>query len=112
MINIEYPITNNSFELNGKTYDCSIAIKRDIKLIIQEAETSHKKSFDETYKRDTLSPNKIRVFFDELGNPVFGIIIYLIDYKSGTWQRHACGDYYPFCGSLLCPHPYQGSICW
>lgn len=40
----EYEIKDNSFEYLDRQYDCSFAIKRDIKLIIQEAETSHNTS--------------------------------------------------------------------
>lgn len=109
---VELPIETESFEYNGETYDCSLAIERDIKQIIQEAETSHKESFDKDYNRASLSPNKIRVYLDENGNPLFGMVMYLIDYKSGNSQRWACGNYCPFWANLLSPFPYQGSICW
>lgn len=109
---IEIPIKDKSFEYKGKTYDCSFAIKRDTKQIIQEAEISHKDSFDKTYKRESLSPNKVRIYFDEDRALAFGMVLYLIDYKFDNGQRWACGNYYPIWGKLLCPHPYQGSICW
>ena len=110
----EYPIKDNGFEYGGKTYDCQFAIKRDIKLIIQEAETSHKDTFDELYDRSTLRPDKIRIFADGDGVPIYGIVIYLIDYKDGNDSRYACGGYYrfEFDNSTLLPHPYQESICW
>ena len=46
--------------------------------------------------------------------PIYGMIIYLIDYKNGGNSRYACGGYYrfEFDGSVLMPHPYQESICW
>ena len=110
----EYPIIGNRFEYEGKTYDCGYAIKRDIKLIIQEAETSHKDTFDKLYDRNTLRADKIRIFVDEDNVPIYGIIIYLIDYKEENNSRYACGGYYRFVfdNSVLLPHPYQESICW
>lgn len=109
---IELPIKDNSFEYKGKTYDCSLAIKRDIKQIIQEAEISHKESFDKTYKRESLAPDKVRVYLEDNGNLIFGMVLYLIDYRYDKAQRWACGNYYPIWQNLLCTHPYQGSICW
>ena len=46
--------------------------------------------------------------------PIFGMIIYLIDYKEENYSRSACGGYYrfEFDNSVLLPHPYQESICW
>ena len=108
----DYSIINGYFEYDGKTYDCTLAIKRDIKMILQEAETSHKDSLDELYDRQSLKANKIHIFLDEKGIPVFGMVIYLIEYKDGSWKRYACGGYYPFWKNLLTPHPYQESICW
>ena len=114
----EYLIKDNGFEYLGNHYDCQLAIKRDIKMIIQEAETSHKDTFDELYDRNTLRANIIRIFVDEDNVPIYGIIIYLIDYKleskEGNISRCACGGYYrfEFDNSTLLPHPYQESICW
>ena len=110
----EYPIKDNGFEHLGKYYDCQFAIKRDVKMILQEAETSHKDTFDKLYDRSTLRPDKIRIFVDENNVPICGIIIYLIDYKEEHKSRYACGGYYIFelNNSVLYPHPYQESICW
>ena len=110
----EYPIKDNGFEYRGNLYDCHHAIKRDIKMILQEAETSHKDTFDEFYDRNTLRADKIRIFVDEDDIPIYGMIIYEIDYKEGNWSRCACGGYYrfEFNNSILMPHPYQESICW
>lgn len=108
----EYPIIGNGFECNDKTYDCSYAIKRDIRMILQEAEESHKDSFDILYDRKSLKANKVRIFLDEKDSPIFGMVIYLIKYKDGSWERCACGSYYPFYADKLLPHPYQESICW
>ena len=108
----EYPIIGNCFEYDGKTYDCSYAIKRDVKLIIQEAETSHKDSFDELYDRQSLKADKVRIFLDKEDKPIFGMVIYLIEYKDKSWKRYACGGYYPFWDDKLFPHLYQESICW
>ena len=110
----EYPIKNNGFEYLGKYYDCQHAIKRDVKMILQEAETSHKDTFDKLYDRNTLRADKIRIFVDGDNIPIYGIIIYLIDYKEGNWSRYACGGYYRFVFNepMFLPHPYQESICW
>ena len=108
----EYSIKNNGFDYLGNHYDCQFAIKRDIKLIIQEAETSHKDTFDKLYDRNTLRPNKIRIFVDEDDVPIYGMIIYLIDYREENDSRCACGGYHPFWDNKLFPHPYQESICW
>ena len=108
-------INGNEFEYMGETYDCSRAIKRDIERIIDEANKSHKDSFEELYDKDTLKPKKVRVeFVDDV--PKFGMVIYTIDYREGNVKRSACGDYYKIYkwthDSSLVPHPYQGSICW
>lgn len=111
---IEYPIKNNGFEHLGNHYGCHFAIERDLKMIIQEAETSHKDTFDKFYDRSTLRPDKIRIFVDGDNVPIYGIIIYLIDNKEENYSRYACGGYYRFLfdNSELLPHPYQESICW
>jgi len=111
IIKKEYPIIGNRFEYDGETYDCSYAIKRDIKLIIQEAETSHKDSFDELYDRKSLRANKVRLFFEN-DQLLFGMVLYTIHNKVGNYERIACGGYYPFWEDKLFPHLYQESICW
>ena len=110
----ECPIKDNGFEYLGNHYDCQFAIKRDMEMILQEAEISHKDTFNEVYDRNTLRANKIRIFVDERNTPIYGIIIYLIDYKDVNCSRLACGGYYPFEFGFSClsPHPYQESICW
>lgn len=107
----EYSIIGNCFEYDGKIYDCSYAIKRDIKLIIQEAETSHKDSFDEFYDRKSLKADRVRLFFED-GQLLYGMVIYYIKYKGNNVRRCACGNYYPFWEGKLMPHLYQASICW
>ena len=110
---IEYPIKDNGFEHLGNHYDCQFAIERDVKMILQEAETSHKDTFDKLYDRDTLRADKIRIFIDKDNAPIYGMIIYLIDYREENNSRYACGGYYGFAfDSLFLPHPYQESICW
>ena len=108
----EYPIKDNGFEYLDKHYDCQLAIERDMKMIIQEAETSHKDNFDYLYDRNTLVPSKIHLYVDENNIPVFGMIIYKLHQKKDNYWRSACGGYYPFFEEELCPHPYQESICW
>lgn len=110
----EYPIKDNGFEYLGNYYDCKFAIKRDVKMILQEAGTSHKDTFDELYDRNTLRADKIRIFVDGDDVPIFGMIIYRIDYEEGNNSRYACGGYYRFVfdNFVLLPHPYQESICW
>lgn len=110
----EYPIEDNGFEYLGNHYNCQFAIERDIKMILQEAETSHKDTFDKLYDKSTLRPNKIRIFVDRDDIPVYGMIIYLIDYKEQNNSRYACGGYYRFelNNSVFLPHLYQESICW
>ena len=93
---IEYPIKNNGFEHLGNHYDCQFAIKRDARMILQEAETSHKDTFDELYDKNTLRPCKIHIFVGEYNVPIYGMIIYLIDYKEGNKGRYACSGYYRF----------------
>ena len=108
-----YPIKDNGFEYLGNHYDCQFAIKRDVKMILQEAKTSHKEVFNELYDKNTLRADKIHLFVDGDNVPIYGMIIYLIDYKNGI-SRRACGGYYrfEFNNSVLLPHPYQESICW
>ena len=45
----EYPIKDNGFEYLDTHYDCEFAIKRDIRMILQEAESSHKDEFENFY---------------------------------------------------------------
>lgn len=108
------PIKDNGFEYSCNHYDCHYAIERDMRMIIQEAETSHKDTFDEFYDRNTLRPHKIRLYVDKNNIPIYGMIIYVIDNKKDKYSRSACGGYYPFefHNSVLLPHPYQESICW
>lgn len=108
----EYPIKDNGFEYSGKHYDCQFAIKRDIKMILQEAKTSHKDTFSELYDKETLKPKGIRLFTDEEGDPVYGMVLYTIYNKVDNYKRIACGGYYPFRDDKLLPHLYQESICW
>ena len=86
----EYPIKDNGFEYLGNHYDCQFAIKRDVKMILREAEISHKDTFDKLYDRSTLRPDKIHIFVDGDNIPILGMIIYLIDYKDGKCSRYAC----------------------
>ena len=89
----EYPIKNNGFEYMGNHYDCHYAIERDMKMIIQEAETSHKDNFDEFYDRNTLRPRTMRLYVDA----VFGSILwqaassrsapYLVASRRTPWQE-------------------------
>lgn len=111
---IEYPIKDNGFEHLGKHYDCQFAIKRDVEMILQEAETSHKYIFGKLYDRNTLRPDKIRIFVDEDNVPICGMVIYKLHQKNDNYWRYACGGYYIFEFDFLAlvPHPYQESICW
>jgi hypothetical protein len=107
------PIKDSGFEYLGEHYDCQFAIERDVKMILQEAETSHKDTFDKLYDKNTLRPNSIRIYVDKDNVPIYGMIIYLIDYKEENDSRYACGGYYRFAfDSVFFPHPYQESICW
>jgi hypothetical protein len=108
----DYPISQNGFDYCEKHYDCNKAIERDIKMIIQEAETSHKDNFDEFFDRSTLKPSKARVFVNENGTPIVVMILYVIYQRKDGYWRSACGGYYPLFGEELSPHPYQESICW
>jgi hypothetical protein len=87
----KYSIVDNHFEYDGKNYDCSYAIERDIKMILSEADESHKDSFDKLYDRQSLKADKVSIFLDEENKPVFGMVIYLINYKNENSQRFACG---------------------
>lgn len=111
----EIKIENGCFEYMGKTYSCEVATIFDTELILKEAEKSHP-GYTELYNKETLRPDRIRVFIDERTEElVMGMIIYLIDYKDSKTSRTACGGYYPIYGdSLNClsVHPYQYSICW
>ena len=109
---IEIPIKENSFNYEDEEYDCSRVIERDRRLIIQEAETSHRKDFEELYDRNSLKADKIRIFLDETKTPVYGMIIYVIHQTKDNYWRYACGSYYPFSPLRIIPHPYQESICW
>lgn len=109
---VEMPMSSDTFEYKGVIYACSSAINKDKELILQEAESSHKDTFDKEYSRDSLRPSKIRLFVDDKDLPIFAMIIYIIDYKNGSCGRYACGNYYPFYEENLVPHFFQASICW
>lgn len=109
---VEMPMSSDTFEYKGVRYGCSSAINKDKELILQEAESSHKDTFDEIYIRDSLRPSKIRLFVDDKDLPRFAMIIYIIDYKNGSCGRYACGNYYPLYEENLMPHFFQASICW
>jgi hypothetical protein len=109
---VEMPMNSDTFDYKGVRYDCSSAISKDKALILQEAESSHKSTFDEEYLRDSLRPSKIRLFVDDNDLPRFAMVIYIIDYKDHSCGRYACGNYYPFYEEHLMPHFYQASICW
>lgn len=109
----DYPLNDDkSINYLDVIYDFELAIKRDKKMIIQEAEISHKDNFDEFYDRDSLKPDKVRLFFDDNKLPIFGMVIYKIHQKKDNYWRSACGGYYPIYNEKLFPHPYQESICW
>ena len=101
---IEIPIKVNSFNYGDKEYNCSRAIERDKRLIIQEAETSHKAHFDELYDRTTLKADKVRIVLDETKTPIYGMILYSIHQTHDNYWRYACGSYYPF--FFLFNNPY------
>ena len=106
------PIKDSEFEYLGNHYDCRPAIERDVNMILQEAETSHKDIFDRFYDKNTLRADTIRIYVDKDNVPIYGMVLYLVNYKGGHSNRYACGGYYPFLEKLLLPHPYQEGICW
>ena len=81
---------------------------------IPKVKLDYPDNFDEFYDRNTLRPRTMRLYVDENNIPIYGMIIYVIDYKKEQTSRSACGGYYPFVfdNSVLLPHPYQESICW
>lgn len=108
---------DNTFYLENHYINCELAIKNDKKFIILEAQNSHKDKLEELYDKDSLRPEKIRVFFyDE--HPIYAMLIYVINYKDGVnryaYGRYACGSYYPISNNMnmLIPHAFQNSICW
>ncbi len=111
IINKELPITGNGFEYLGVHYNCQRAIEYDIKLILQEANMSHKDTFEKFYDKDSLRPYKVKLFTDDSNVPIYGMIIYIINTKK-NYGRFACGNYYPINSFNLKPHLFQASICW
>lgn len=108
----EQPMEGNFFQYDGNDYDCKRAVRKDTECIIREAERSHKEAFHRLYKTDSIKPEKVRLYVDENENIMFAMIIYTIDYKIGSLSRTCCGNYYPVENKTLCPHLFQGSICW
>lgn len=110
----EIKMNSDSFEFNGKTYDCTLIVIKDKDLIIKEAEESHKEALYTLYERDSLHPDYVRLFLDDNDNPLYLMVIYLIKYRDNKHGRYACGNYYPINkeSHYVIPHPYQGSICW
>lgn len=104
-------INNNKFEYMDVAYDCEYAIEKDIELILDEAKKSHP-DFSKLYVVGSIKPREINVYFDNEGKPMFGMIIYSIDYKDILTFRIACGGYYPIGEKTVNIHPYQYSICW
>ncbi len=108
---------DNTFYLENHQIDCKAAIKNDKKLIILEAQNSHKDELEQLYDKNSLRPKKVRVFFYEDDCPIYAMLIYVINYKEGydrySYGRYACGSYYPFYNNKeLLPHAFQNSICW
>lgn len=119
MKSIEIDINQDKMEYNGVEYDLSFAIKKDKKTIFNEAMSSHGDTFEKEYDKDTFRTDKVRIYVSESGELLFGMIIYIVDYKDHKNGRYACGNYYPFYEakndngkSFMEPHPFQGSICW
>ena len=110
----EISINSNSFEFNGKKYDCELVVKRDKKLIMAEAEESHKEALETLYEKDSLAPHHVKLYVDDNNWPLYLMVVYIINYKDNKGGRYACGDYYPIDNgfSKVYPHPYQTSICW
>lgn len=109
--NCEIKIENDGFVYNNVQYKCARAIKRDKEIILQQA-VSYKKEFDELYDKNTLRADSVRLFFNEKKEPIFGMVLYIINYRKGRHGRYACGEYYPIFMKALEPDIYQGSICW
>ena len=109
--NIEIKIENDGFVYNNVQYKCARAIKRDKEIILRQA-ASYKKEFDELYDKNTLRADSVRLTFNEKNEPIFGMVLYIINYKNSDKGRYACGEYYPIFLKALGPDIYQGSICW
>lgn len=77
------PIKDNGFEYLGKHYDCQFAIKRDVKMILQEAEISHKDTFDELYDRNTLSDIGGIIF---VLSPLVLVILFYLRFKDSKFK--------------------------
>ena len=112
MVNLEtIGMSSNIFEYRGEKYDCQVAIETDIELILRNAEISHKEDFEQLYDKDSLKPDKVKLYMDNNQNPMYCMIIYTINYKNNI-SRLACGNYYPIHDNKIYPHPFQASICW
>ena len=117
MNTVEISINQETMEYNGVTYELDYAIKKDKKAIFNEAMNSHGDTFETEYDKESFRPDKVSVYVSETGELLYGMIIYIIDYKDHKNGRYACGNYYPFCKlstgkNFMEPHPYQASICW
>lgn len=104
------------FETMGMRCDIGLAVETDVKAILKEAGESHADELDSMYDTGGIAPDKVRVFMSD-GAPVFGMVIYTLPYRDGKGGAHAvgryaCGHYHPIYDGMLCPHPYQGSVCW
>lgn len=116
----EVRINLNEFEYGGVKYNAELAIKKDKKLIINEAMESHGESFEKEYDKDSLTQDHVKLYIDDKNEVIYAMIIYLIKYKEKRENftgRYACGNYYPIYKAstgknFLEPHPYQASICW
>lgn len=123
MKEVEINVNSDKFEYNGVKYDCKWVVKKDKKIILQEAEESHKEQLESMYEKDSLAPDHVKLYMDDNGNPLYLMMVYVIKYKNkstfGT-GRYACGCYQPIENGLVnqegfnvvYPHPYQGSVCW
>lgn len=125
MKSIEINVNSDKFEYNGVKYDCKWVVEKDTKLILKEAEESHKEQLETMYDKESLAPNHVKLYIDDDNNPLYLMMVYVIKYKEekmgilGT-GRYACGCYHPIEQgyvnqegfNAVYPHPYQGSICW
>ena len=110
------PSDTKEFTFKSKKYDIELAVRNDMKVIKIDAQATHPEDFD-TYDFDKTSIYSVRLYQDDNGSVQFVMITYIMPYKSNPEAgRYACGHYYPImdCDDrlIVCPHPYQGRICW
>ena len=118
-IDVYFNEESTGFIYNGDFYDCKLLTAFEKLQILTEAEYSHKDEIDNMYDKDSLKPQRVKLYLDSNDEIMHLMVVYEILYKDHSNGRYACGAYqvsknfFQFEGKTVVGyHHYQDSICW